>query len=481
MNEVSTELASRVLLAAVFVVAALIESFRERSAPARFSRGMAVCVAGIGLSVALAQSLGIRVEEGGVAMGPMVVAHQAAYVSKLTFEGKYLCSIVSTVLFLGAVLFVPSAPLVKFRMSRVFLMQALVIVLIEVQRASSFLSFGALLLLILNGAVRHHARSLPDDERGEVRAQAFLWYHGLALVAIGVSLTLRVLQDTGLLVPGQVGDEIGLLQTLDLSMLCLASAIVAGIFPFHGWVVPFLSAPRGTIFLPLLCIQAGLLFFFRLYAPIVTQFWSHSFTLMILPVIGLLYAALLFFGETRLKRIPGYLYLSHVSLMALSASGFEELGMMSSMLDGVNVLVAVLGLLGVCALLTSRFGVRGVLAPTGLGALFPELAVCYLVCVLSLVGFPGTLGFIEEEVTIGQGLEHHAFLVGVVAVALTLNGFSGFRLFARIFYGQAVEERDPETALSFRERAVIFFILALIVLNGVAPKFLVSALTDFAS
>ncbi len=481
MTVVSTELASRVLLAAVFVGASAFEALRERKPSARFRRGMAVSVALLGLALAVAQSLGFRVEEGGLAMGPMVFAKQAAYVHKLTFEGKYLCSIVSATLFLGAVLFTPSAPLVRVRMSRVYLMQALVFTLIEVQKVSSFLLFGALLLLLFNGAVRHHARSLPEDERGQVRAQAFLWYHGVALAAIGASLVLRLLHDVGLVIPAQVGGAPGLLQTIDLALLCLSSAIVAGIFPFHGWVVPFLGAPRGTIFLPLLCIEVGLLFFFRLYAPIVTQFWSHSFLLIIVPVVGLLYAALLFFAETRLKRIPGYLYLSHISLMALSASGFEEMGMTASMLDGVNVLVAVLGLLGVCALLTSRFGVRGVLAPSGLGALFPELGVCYLVCVLSLVGFPGTLGFIEEEVTIGQGLEHHAFLVGVVAVALTLNGFSGFRLFARIFYGQPVEGRDPETSLSFRERAVIFLILALIVLNGVAPKFLLRALSDFAS
>jgi formate hydrogenlyase subunit 3/multisubunit Na+/H+ antiporter MnhD subunit len=70
--------------------------------------------------------------------------------------------------------------------------------------------------------------------------------------------------------------------------------------------------------------------------------------------------------------------------------------------------------------------------------------------VLSLVGFPGTLGFIQEEIMLGEGLEHHAVLIGVIAVALTLNVFSGFRLFARIFYPR----------------------------NGLAPSFLVNSLTS---
>jgi len=177
----------------------------------------------------------------------------------------------------------------------------------------------------------------------------------------------------------------------------------------------------------------------------------------------------------------GYLYLSHVSLMALSADDFGALGVTTSLLNGVNVLIASLGLLGVCALLTARFGVRGVLTPSGLGSRFPELAVCYLVCVLSLVGFPGTLGFIQEEIMLGEGLEHHAILIGFIAIALTLNGFSGFRLFARIFYGQPFEGRDTEIGLSLRERGVLLVILALIVINGLAPSFLINTLTSLGS
>ena len=151
------------------------------------------------------------------------------------------------------------------------------------------------------------------------------------------------------------------------------------------------------------------------------------------------------------------------------------------MLDAVNVLLATLGLLGVCAVLTSRFGARGVKTPTGLGAFFPELAVCYLICVLSLVGFPGTLGFIEEEVMMGEGVGHHNVLVSLFAVTLTLNGFSSFRLFARVFYGQPLFGRGPETALLTRERCVIYCIIFLIVLNGLAPSYVVDIVTRLSS
>jgi NADH-quinone oxidoreductase subunit M len=300
-------------------------------------------------------------------------------------------------------------------------------------------------------------------------------YQAITLVALSVCLLLRAGEGFGVvtLTPG--------LWWFDLCLLGLAAAVVVGLFPFHGWVLPFLGAPRSSIFLPMLCVETGLLFFFRILAPMVIE---HSFAtdiLMPFPVIGLLYASLLFFSEQRLKRIPACLYLSHVSLMALGALGLGHLGIAASMLDGINVLIAVLGLMAVCALLTSRFGIRGVWAPTGLGVMFPELAVCYLVCVLSLVGFPGTLGFIEEELLLGHGIDRHKFLVSAIAVALTLNGFTSFRLFARVFYGQPFSSRDPASALLLRERLMMLVIVALIVVNGVAPAFLVRTLTALSS
>lgn len=467
-----------ILLGLLFTIGFLIEMIRERTAlgqARRFPRCTAIVVGLAAVVLTVVEGRGIPIEVGGLAMGPMVIGNQLRYVSNLTFHGKYICTIVSLILFLGGVVFAPSIPLVRIKMSRVFLMQGLLIGLIQASSMMMFLVMAASLILLFIVAVDSHSKSLKEDDRADIRAAAFRRYQGLALLAISTSVMLRVFDSLGIL---RVSPMLGV---LDLGLLCLAAAIAAGIFPFHAWVVPFLGAPRSTVFLPLFCIETGIVLFLRIYTPIVAQYQAGNPMFLWIPAFGLVYAALLFFSERRLKRIPGYLYLSHISLMATSAVGFGHMGMTVSMLDAVNVLVAVLGLMGVCALLTSRFGVRGVLAPSGLGALFPELAVCYLICVFSLVGFPGTLGFINEEVMLGQGLEHHSFLVGVIAFALTLNGFSSFRLFARIFYGHPFEGKDPETALLFRERLVIICILALIVLNGIAPEFLIRALTDLGT
>ena len=469
---------SPLTILALFMCAALFEFGCERMGRGEFRRARALVLWGVSMVFLLVRGDSFDIAGHGEPIARQMVSgagDPVEFLSHLPFEGAFLFTIISLLVFFAGILFCPVAPLVRMRMSRVFLLQALVLGLAYTQTVGSFIIVGAALMLGFIASVRYHAHSLRDDHQGHLRAAAFTLYHSVALLAIVTSLALRGLQSYNLIV---VSHNLWL---LDITCLCLAAAVIVGLFPFHGWVLPFLGSPRATVFLPMLCIQTGLLFFFRLYVPIVTHFHEISILFVAVPVFGILYAALLFFGEQRLKRIPGYLYLSHVCLMAISAVGLGETGTTSSMLDGVNTLVATLGLMGVCALLTSRFGVRGVLVPTGLGSFFPEIAVCYLICVLSLVGFPGTLGFIEEEVLLGQGIGHHNFLVAVIAVAFTLNGFSSFRLFARIFLGQPVLGQDTETGLLMRERLIIYLILAAIIFNGLAPSYIVDSLTAISS
>ncbi len=461
-------------ICALFGIAALVELWRERKRPLYYARGFALCVAIVAAAIVVLQGSGGFGSASTVPIHDDLAAHLAprgTYISYIKFSAGYVFSLLSVGILIAAILSCPIAPLVRVRMSRVFAMEALIFCLINAQQIEWFLVVGVALTIGFILSMWDNCKNLLDDEQRFMRARCFAAYQGVALLAMSMSLILRILDHTRLVSFTPV------LGMADMVCLCVASAISFGIFPFHGWVLPFFSSPRATVFLPVMCIQMGLLFFFRVYAPIVATYNHQSLVFVGIPVVGILYAALLFFGESRLKRIPGNLYLSHVCLMAISVAGLDATSFTSAILDGVNTVIATLGLLGVCALLHSRFGVRGVLVPTGLGSFFPEIAVCYLVCVLSLVGFPGTLGFIEEEVLLGQAVGHHNLLAAVIAIALTLNGFSSFRLFARVFMGQPGLGQDSETKLLPRERVIIYAIVAVIIVNGLAPSFIVDSLS----
>lgn len=461
-------------LCALFAAAAIFELFRERKRQLFYGRGFALGVVAVAIILLVAQNMAGVAPSAGVSFQDDLsrqASRASSYVEHIAFSGERLFAVLTVGILTAGILFSSSAPLVRVRMSRIFALQALLFGLIHVQTIEWFLLIGILITLGFIFSVRDDCKRLTDDERRFLRARSFLVYQSLALVAMSMGLGLRILE------AAEIVSYTKVLGSIDLVCLCVASAISMGMFPFHGWILPFLGSPRATVFLPMLCIQTGLLFFFRVYAPIVSTYSDHSLLFVGIPVVGLLYSALLFFGESRLKRIPGNLYLNHVCLMSITVVGLDATSYTAAILDSVNTVVATLGLIGLCALLTSRFGVRGVISPTGLGSFFPEIAVCYLICVLSLVSFPGTLGFIEEEVLLGQAVGHQNFLVAVIAIALTLNGFSSFRLFARVFMGQPLLGQDTETGLFLRERVIIYAILAVIVMNGLAPSYIVDTLS----
>ena len=220
-------------------------------------------------------------------------------------------------------------------------------------------------------------------------------------------------------------------------------------------------------------IELGAIVLVRFLAPIASDMGSSATVLVFCSCVGLLYFALLLFGETRLKRIVGYLLLSHISLLSIALLSFGEHAWGAVVLGLANVVISGTGLLICLSILVSRFGRSGVTVPSGLAKAFPEVAVCFLACSLSLVGFPGTVGFMSEEMLLKGTTGYQFLLVPMILVAVALNGYSCFRLFARVFYGTPTYSSAERLALSPRERVALALIVVMLVANGVAPHSLI--------
>jgi NADH-quinone oxidoreductase subunit M len=91
------------------------------------------------------------------------------------------------------------------------------------------------------------------------------------------------------------------------------------------------------------------------------------------------------------------------------------------------------------------------------------------VCALSLVGFPGTIGFVSEELLFQGGFAYRLQILPIIVGALALNGYSCFRLFARSFFGNPSFPDAAALPLATRERASLLIITAFILANGLLP------------
>jgi NADH-quinone oxidoreductase subunit M len=364
---------------------------------------------------------------------------------------------------------VPHRVISRSDFATVFFASAACMVLFRVANPILFVLFLLMVTISVTRLVLEERACLMFDSLNSERITTYIVYRILAWIAL-----IGFIASFGfdwLAFPSIDRPFDAEVRWLPSSCLVISMLAFLGLFPFHSWLPLFLGAPRLNIFIPLLTMTIGVTFFLRLFLPLYPRLThSVSLTLTINCAIGLIYVALLLFGEHRLKRIGGYVVMSHLGFMVLAGtSAVGSSGLIPVELDTLNLLFASGGLVLVLSCLSSRFGLSGVTSASGLASTYPELGLCFLVCALSLVGFPGTIGFISEELLFQGAFAHQVQLVPVIVIALALNGYSCFRLFARSFFGSPSYPNAVALPLVGRERVCILIITGFILINGFVP------------
>jgi len=244
---------------------------------------------------------------------------------------------------------------------------------------------------------------------------------------------------------------------------------VLGAFPLHFWVKPLFAAPGRYGLAVITRLNIGFVVWCKLYAMIFSGDALLDSMLTYGCGANLLYAAFLLFGERKLTQIVSSLYLFHVPLLILAVRTSGKHGTPDFIFDFANITVAISGLLIILGMLRDRLGAENIDRASGLGISYPFIGIAFLVCVLSLVGFPGTLGFISSEVI----LHHFAEATWPVAlcfiITLALNGYSSFRIFGESFYGDPAQSFRKVFQPILREKVAIGLVLLFLFASGVGP------------
>jgi formate hydrogenlyase subunit 3/multisubunit Na+/H+ antiporter MnhD subunit len=243
-----------------------------------------------------------------------------------------------------------------------------------------------------------------------------------------------------------------------------------GAFPFHFWVKPLFAAPARYGLSVITRLNIGFIVWCKLYPMI----YSGDPLLDSLLTYGcganLLYAAFLLFGERRVSQIVSTLYLFHVPLLILAVRIAGQGGTPDFILDFANITVAISGLLIILGMLRDRLGAEELERASGLGIAYPFLGISFLVCVLSLVGFPGTLGFISSEVMLHHFAESTWPVAVCFIITLALNGYSSFRIFGESFYGDPAKSYRKVFQPLAREKVAVAMVLLFLFASGLAGR-----------
>ncbi len=337
------------------------------------------------------------------------------------------------------------------------LMSVAVYVLAGIKRTSGFAAEAALKYFLL-GAF----------------ASGFLLY--------GIALTWGATGSTNLAVIGvQVGDPaIGgsLMLYAGVALLLVGFAFKVAAVPFHMWAPDvYDGAPTPvTAYMAAAVKAAGFAAFVRLMVYALggdaADMWQGA--VWWLAVITMVAGNLVALSQRRLKRMLAYSSISHAGYLLVAVTAGSAAGAGAFLFYALVYTLMTVGAFGLLAW-AGRDGERDVLIDdmAGLAQRRPWLAFAMAVFMLSLLGFPGTAGFIGKWLIVAAALEAgQPALVVVLVVASVVSAGYYLPVIMAMYMKEGRQEAVEGTAFALPAgaRAVVGVAAVLLLLFGVWPN-----------
>jgi NADH-quinone oxidoreductase subunit M len=253
----------------------------------------------------------------------------------------------------------------------------------------------------------------------------------------------------------------------------IAFAIKAPLVPFHTWLPDAgAEAPAGGAALLVGVLdKVGTFGFLRYCLPLfpgASRYFAP--TILILSVIGILYAAFLAIGQRDMKRLVAYTSVAHFGFIGLGIFAFTTQGGTGAVLYMVNHGLSTGALFIVVGLLIARGKSRNVDDYGGAAKVTPILAGLFLLTGLSALALPGLSTFVSEFLVLVGTFTRHKGLAVLATTGIVLAAIYVLFLYQRTFQGAVSEKVARFRDLNVREVFAVAPLIALIVLLGVYPQ-----------
>ncbi len=228
--------------------------------------------------------------------------------------------------------------------------------------------------------------------------------------------------------------------------ITIGLALKAAVFPLHVWLPnAYTYAPNAvTVFLAACSTKVSLYLllrfdFFVFQGNLVNHDTQFTWFLMPLAVLAILVASGVALFEKNLKRLLAYSSVAQVGYILLGASFVTLAGLTAGTVHLFNHALAKGALfLAVGCLATQCAGLR-LSDLGGVAKRMPWTAAAFIVAGFSLIGIPGTAGFISKWYLISAALEQGSLgiaLVGVLVVSSLMAVVYIWRIVEAIYFAE---------------------------------------------
>lgn len=192
-------------------------------------------------------------------------------------------------------------------------------------------------------------------------------------------------------------------QSWVLLALIAGFAVKVPLFPVHTWLpLAHTEAPTaGSVVLAGVLLKLGTYGLLRFALPMTPDaVLQYAPLIAIFAIVGILYAALICWVQTDIKKLVAYSSISHLGFCVLGMFALNTVGVGGSVMYMINHGLSTGALFLCVGMIYERYHTRDMDSLSGLGKRLPIWSTFMVFFCLASVGLPGLNGFVGEFLTL---------------------------------------------------------------------------------
>lgn len=252
----------------------------------------------------------------------------------------------------------------------------------------------------------------------------------------------------------------------------VAFAVKLPMVPLHTWLPDaHAEAPTaGSVDLAGLVLKVGAYGLLRFIFPLFPEAGARiAPAAMALGIVGILYGAVVAFGQTDLKRLVAYTSISHMGFVLLGIFSWNTLALQGAMMIMLAHAVSTGALFILAGDLSARLHTRELDQMGGLWSIAPRMGGAGMLFAMASLGLPGLGNFAGEFLVLLGAWQASPAAASVATVGFVVSTVYSLRMIQRVFHGPNVRGwrvRD----MSLREGAIMAVMMAVLLWLGLYPR-----------
>lgn len=257
-------------------------------------------------------------------------------------------------------------------------------------------------------------------------------------------------------------------------ILFVAFAIKMPLFPFHTWQPSTytMAPPQGVMILAGVMTKMGIYGALRFIFPIVPEgakYWQN--TVIILSLIGMIYASVIAFRQTNLKKLFAFSSMAHISLMVAAMFVINTYALQGLLLQTLSHGVTIVALFYLANLIFEKTGTFELPRMGGIKQEAPNMAILLLLVVLGSIALPLFAGFIGEFLMIAGLFQQSVWFAVFGGMTMILGAIYMLYAYQRIMLGDKNQGFENKTGdLRPLDYLILTPLIGLILILGTYPQ-----------